>query len=227
MIFTAIDLSKLAPPSLIEALSFESILAAMKLDFAARCAARGIPFDALALESEPVTIALETGAYRELLARQRVNDVARGVMVAFAMGTDLDHLGALFGVARLVIAPATIDGNGNPVAAVLEDDDAFRARIVLAPEGYSVAGPEGAYVFHGLSADGEVLGIAAESPSPGEVVVTVLSRTGDGAASAPLLAKVSAHLSGETVRPLTDHVTVQSATIVPFAITALRLACDF
>ena len=46
----------------------------------------------------------------------------------------------------------------------------------------SVAGPTGAYEFHALSADGDVKDAAATSPAPGEVVVTVLSRTGDGAA---------------------------------------------
>lgn len=216
---TAIDLSKLAAPSLVEPLSFEAIYAAMLADMTARCGAAGIPFDA-ALESEPVVMALQAAAYRELLIRQRVNDAARGVMVAFAKGPDLDHLGAVFGVQRLVITPATVDGVGNPVPAVMEDDEALRYRIVLAPEGYSVAGPQGAYTFHALSADGDVLGASADSPSPGEVVVTILSRTGDGVAAAPLLSTVSAYLSGDTLRPLTDHVTVQSATIVDYAIQA-------
>ena len=36
----AIDLSKLAAPSLVEELSFETLLQERKLDFAARCAAR-------------------------------------------------------------------------------------------------------------------------------------------------------------------------------------------
>jgi phage-related baseplate assembly protein len=38
----AIDLSKLAALSLVEQLSFETLLAEMKLDFAARCAATAI-----------------------------------------------------------------------------------------------------------------------------------------------------------------------------------------
>ena len=213
---TAIDLSKLAPPSLVETLSYEAIRAAMLADLQARM---GDAFDAL-VESDPAIVVLEVAAYRELLIRQRVNDAARGVMVAFAIGSDLDHLGAVYGVERLVITPATVDGSGNPVAAVMENDEAFRYRIVLAPEAYSVAGPHGAYVFHALSADGDVLAAAAESPDPGEVVVTILSRTGNGVAGGGLLATVDAYLSAETRRPLTDHVTVQSATIVDFAITA-------
>ena len=45
-------------------------------------------------------------AYRELLIRQRVNDAARGVMLATASGTDLDNLAANFNVERLLITPA-------------------------------------------------------------------------------------------------------------------------
>jgi phage-related baseplate assembly protein len=75
-------------------------------------------------------------------------------------------------------------------------------------------------VFHALSADGDVLDVSATSPSPGDVLVTVLSRTGSGAAPAPLLATVAAALNAEDVRPLCDNVVVQSAAIVNYAITA-------
>ncbi|XHF77136.1 hypothetical protein R3J27_08275 [Xylella fastidiosa subsp. multiplex] len=38
------------------------------------------------------------------------------------------------------------------IPPTMESDAAFRRRIVLAPEGYSVAGPEGAYIYHAISA---------------------------------------------------------------------------
>ena len=82
----------------------------------------------------------------------------------------------------------------------MESDADFRRRIILAPEGYSVAGPEGAYIFHALSADPDVLDASATSPTPGEVVVTVLSRTGDGTAPPELLATVEAAGSADDVR---------------------------
>ena len=156
-------------------------------------------------------------AYRELVVRQRVNDAARAVMVAYAVGADLDALAALFGVERFVITPADPENN---IPAVLESDDDLRRRMVLAPEGFSVAGPEGAYIYHALSASSDVLDASATSPSPGEVVVSVLSRTGDGTAPAGTLAAVTAKLTDQGIRPLTDHVTVQSAAIVNFAIVA-------
>lgn len=211
--FTAVDLSRLPAPAVIEEPGFEAIHAEMLADLQ-----RLVPgFDAT-VESDPAVKLLQVAAYRETLLRARVNDAARAVMPAFAIGTDLDQLAALMGIARLQLAPADPQA-GTP--AVLETDEAFRRRLVLAPEGYSVAGPAGAYIFHALSADPDVLDASATSPAPGEVLVTILSRTADGAAPAALVALVDAYLSAETRRPLTDHVTVQTATIVPYAIEAV------
>lgn len=212
--YTAVDLSRLPAPAVVETLSFETIFAAMLADLQARDPA----FTAL-VESDPVYKLLQVCAYREMILRQRVNDAAQGVMLAYAVGTDLDNLGALLGVTRLQLDP------GDPshsIAPTMESDADYRRRITLAPEGFSVAGPEGAYIYHALSAAPDVLDASATSPSPGEVVVSVLSRTGDGTAPTATLDAVTATLSADNVRPLTDHVTVQGATIVPFAITGTR-----
>ena len=212
--FTQIDLSNLPAPTIVETLDFETILAAMLADLRARDAT----FDAL-VESDPAYKILEVAAYREVLIRQRVNDASRAVMLAYATGSDLDQIGALFGVVRLVIVEADPEAVP-PVAAVMESDTDFRRRIQLSLEGFSTAGPEGAYVFHALAADGDVLDASATSPNPGEVLVSVLSRTGNGAAGSGLIAAVEEALNADTVRPLTDLVTVQSASIVNFAVTA-------
>lgn len=210
--FTGVDLSRLPAPDVIEQLDFETIVADAKAQFATL-----FPAWTADLESDPIVKLIELFAYREIVLRQRVNDAAKAVMPAFATGADLDHLAALFGIERFIITPA------NPLTGtpeVLESDDDFRRRLTLAPEGYSVAGPEGAYIFHAISASSEVLDASATSPDPGEVVVAVLARSGDGTASAPLLATVNARLNSASVRPLTDQVTVQSAAIVNFAVTA-------
>ena len=209
---SSVDLSRLPPPDVIEELDFEAILAARKADFLSR-----FPQFTANVESDPVVKALETGAYRELVLRARVNDAGRRVLVAYAAGADLDNLAALLGVARQEIAPAD-EQSGTP--AVFEDDAALRRRMLLAPDSFSVAGPASAYVFHALSADADVLDASAISPAPGEVTVSVLSRSGDGSASASLVATVQALLDDDEVRPLTDEVTVQSAQIVAVAIDA-------
>lgn len=209
---TAIDLSRLPAPDVVEALDFETILAARKADFLLRFP----EFDAF-VESDPALKLLEVCAYQELVLRQRVNDSARAVMLAFATGADLDQLGALFGVTRREISPADEETG---TAAVMETDRDLRRRLLLAPDSYSVAGPTAAYMFHALKASGDVADVSATSPAPGEVVVSVLSKDGDGTAPQALLDLVEASVGADDVRPLTDEVTVQTAQIVPFAIDA-------
>lgn len=210
--FTAVDLSRLPAPDAIEQIDFETLLAAAL----AQLRTLDTTFDAL-VESDPAYKILQACVYREVLIRQDFNERLRGMMLAYANGSNLDHLGALMGVARLTLAPA------DPVAgtdAVMESDADFRHRIQLAPEGFSVAGPEGAYIYHALSTNADVLDASATSPSPGEVVVTLLSRTGDGTAGAVLCAAVGAALASNDVRPMTDHVVVQTAEIIPYAVEA-------
>ncbi|WP_323073201.1 baseplate J/gp47 family protein [Mycetohabitans endofungorum] len=214
---TPIDLSQLPAPDVIEPLDYETLLAQRKarlialypLEEQADIAAT------LALESEPMVKLLQESAYRELVLRQRVNDAARALLLAYATGATLDHLGALFDVKRLLISAGDPQAGRDPV---YEDCDDYRERIQLAPRGFSVAGPLDAYVFHARSADGRVLSADAYSPSPCVMVVTILSREGDGTASDALLAIVRDAL--EKKRPQTDEVIVRSAKIVPYTIRA-------
>lgn len=211
---TAVDLSQLPAPAVVEAIAFEQIFAEMLADLRARDAT----FTALT-ESDPAYKVLQIAAYREMLLRQRVNDGAKAVMLPYARGTDLDNLGAFYNVERLTLDP------GDPsrgIPKIMEGDDDYLRRIRLSPEGFSVAGPEGAYIFHALSASPDVLDASATSPSPGQVLVTVLSRSGDGTAPQATLDAVAVALSAVKVRPLTDEVIVQSAQIVPYQITGTR-----
>ncbi|WP_374414205.1 baseplate J/gp47 family protein [Novosphingobium colocasiae] len=211
--FTAVDLSRLPAPDIIETLDYETLLAEAVARFKAEMAALGVTFEAR--DSDPAVKLLQTFAYLAQLLRQRVNDAARAVMPAFAVKADLDHIAALFGIVRKVIVPADLVLGTDDI---LESDAEFRRRMVLAPESFSVAGPEGAYLFHALSADAQVLDATATSPSPGVVIVSILSRQGNGAASPELVAIVQEYLSAAERRPLTDLVTVQSADIVTFAV---------
>lgn len=216
---TAIDLSRLAPPELLETIDFETLLAERKAALVALYPAdkRAEVTATLQIESEPLVLWLRENAYREMLIRQQFNDRARGLMLAYARGTDLDHLGALMGVERLVIEPADLLAGK---LAVMEGDEDLRRRIQMAPEGFSVAGPAGAYRATAMNASGAVLDAAATSPAPGTVLVTVLSREGDGTADDPLVAVVAAAVNSETARPLTDNVIVQSAEILPYQVEA-------
>jgi len=214
-----IDLSLLPAPQIVDVPDFETLLAERKAAFMAL-----YPVDeqaavarTLALESEPITKQLQESTYREVLLRQRINEAAQAVMVAYALGGDLEQLAANYNVKRLTVTPADTDAVP-PVAAVMESDEALRLRVPAAFEGLSVAGPTAAYEFHARSADGRVADASATSPAPAEVVLTVLSREGDGTAGADLLAVVEKALNNESVRPVADRLTVRSAEIIPYSV---------
>ncbi|EAS0402910.1 baseplate assembly protein [Salmonella enterica] len=216
-----IDLSQLPPPVVVEPLDFETLFAQRKAAFIAM-----YPEDeqeeiarTLELESEPITMLLEENCYREVLLRQRVNEAARAVMLAYSTDSDLDNLAVNFNVERLTIQEED-DSVTPPIEAVMESDPDLRTRTQQAFEGLSVAGPTAAYEFWGRSADGRVADISAVSPTPACVTISVLSREGDGTASDDLLSVVAAALNDEEVRPVADRVTVQSAEIVPYQIDA-------
>ncbi|PZD60708.1 baseplate assembly protein [Pantoea ananatis] len=216
-----IDLSQLPAPEVIEVPDFETLLAERKENLIAlypadeQAAMRSV----LALESDPLVKCLQENVYREILLRQRINEAAQAVMVAYALGTDLDQLAANNNVKRLTISPANPDAVP-PVAAVMESDDDLRLRVPGAFEGLSVAGPTAAYEFYAKSADGRVSDVSATSPAPAEVLITVLSRDNSGAATADLLNAVNVALNAEEVRPVADRVTVQAAAIFDYQVKA-------
>lgn len=213
---TPIDLSRLPAPIFVEQKTYDQLYAERLADHIARCQAAGIAFDAT-VKSDPAIKLIEDAAYRELLLRQAFQDGCAQLLVAFAKGPILDHLGALVGVERLIVTPADPDTGAD---AVLELDDDFRKRIVLAPESFSVAGPELAYVFWAKSASADVADASFTSPTPGQAVITILSVDGDGTAPADLLDAVRAVVGADGIRPQTDEVIVQSADIVDFTIAA-------
>lgn len=195
----AVDLSRLPPPQVVEALDFDTIKADVLAEFQSRYG----DYDAL-VESDPAMKLMEVFAYKIMLLRQNFNERAVSMLLPFARGADLENLAAFFGVERL-------DG---------ETDTALLRRVQLAPDSYSVAGPESAYVFHALSADVTISDASAIMAAPGEVLVTLLNGGGDGTATAEQIAAVEAIVTHDEVRPLTDSVTVQSAQIVGYAIHA-------
>ncbi len=109
-----------------------------------------------------------------------------------------------------------------------ETDEHLRARIQAAPNQFSVAGPEGSYRYFTLSVDPSVADAQITSPAPGQVSVYVLtgpisiqpgpSPNPVGIASATLLAKVTAALNADNVRPLTDTVNALAVVEVDYQI---------
>lgn len=216
-----IDLSLLPPPDVVEQLDYERILETRKARIIALFAVedRDAVAKTLALESEPLTIQLEENAERELILRQRVNEAARAVLLAFAKGADLENIAAEYGVQRLTIRAEDLTASP-PIEAVMESDDELRDRAQLAWEGLSTAGPRGAYEFHARSAHGQIADASAISPDPCDVLVSILSREGDGTASETILAAARLALNDEDIRPMGDRVAVKSSIIRRYNVRA-------
>lgn len=212
--FSAIDLEKLPPPEIIDTLDFEVIYSEMLADLQERW-----PEFTEQTESDPVVKILEVAAYREIILRAKINDAARSVMLAFATKNDLEHLSAFYNVERQEVTPAN-PGAIPPVLAVLEDDTRLRQRTQISLEGHSTAGPVGSYIFHALNSDARVKDVDVSSPSPGEVVVTILSVENIGVPSQEVLDNVINVLTADNIRPLTDSVSVVEPTVIEYDVEA-------
>ncbi len=169
----------------------------------------------LRLPLEPVTRLLMTKAYDDSLKAAQFNQAIRDILPAYATGDDLDQIALRFGTTRRLIQAATAN-----TAAVYEDDDSLRRRMLLTPESQSAGGASGWYLSHTLDADSRVKDAMITSPEPCDIVVTVLSTEGNGTATADLLQVVSDALHDQYTRVQGDRITVQSAEIVEYSVTA-------
>jgi phage-related baseplate assembly protein len=122
------------------------------------------------------------------------------------------------------VSNTTVTSGGDNI----ETDDHLRARIQLAPNSFSVAGPSGAYKFWALSADPSIVDVSVTTPVPGTVEVWVLvgpvtqpasSPNSAGVASSALLSKVANIVNSTSIRPLTDTVNVNAVTEVDYSVT--------
>ena len=213
---STVDLSALPAPQVLESLDYEALYDEALATFREYM---GDNWSA-ALESDPVVKLLELFAYGKMQNRARVNDAAKALLLAYAEKEDLDQLAANVKLQRLVIQPANLLAVP-PVEEVKESDDALRERIQLVYEGLTTAGPRNSYIFHARNSSALVADATAESPSPAEVVVTVLSLTGSGQADQALLDEVYTKLSDDDIRPVGDRLTVQSAEILEYRIDAV------
>jgi phage-related baseplate assembly protein len=216
---TTVDFSTLPAPAIVEQIAFEDIVSAMLAHLQSRMLAAGVSFTALT-ETDTAYKIIEVCAYREVMMRQRANEACVGVMLAYAEGPDLDNIGANYNCPRLTITPAN-NTTTPPTTAVMEQDTPYRLRIQQSIEGYSVAGPVGAYQYFARSASGDVLDVSVTSPQGGTVLVSILSHTGNGTAPSATLAAVTAALTATNVRPLCDTVVVQSSTVIEYSINAV------
>ena len=193
------ELAGLPTPQVLETLRFEHIFDALLRDFQVR-----YPQYSALLASDPAIKLIEVAAYRELLLRARINEAARANLLAFAVGNDLEHLGAFYGVSRLP----------------QEQDEPLRRRIRARIMGFANAGGAAHYRYWALSASPEVADVAVDSPGPGRVRISVLPTGHSDTVPEALLETVRATVLRDDVRVLTDTVEVVPVSLVPVTVAA-------
>ena len=102
--------------------------------------------------------------------------------------------------------------------AEVEADDPYAERIQQAPEGFSTAGPDGAYRYWARTANQLIIDVSVRSPSPGVVEIRPLLQGGN-IPGQELLDEVLSVCSDRTIRPLTDSVQVLAPETVSYDIT--------
>lgn len=142
---------------------------------------------------------------------ETTGEVSASCTVAGPVGNDY-----LAGQINTIVTPMTfVSGAQNTTittgGADAESDPDFADRIRLAPNSFSVAGPEKAYVYHAKSVSPAIIDVKVDSPTPGEVDVYVLLTDGT-LPTEDTLEQIEAHLSDEDIRPLTDYVVVKAPT---------------
>ena len=98
-----------------------------------------------------------------------------------------------------------------------ENDEDLADRIRLAPNSFSVAGPERAYMYHAYSVSSSIIDVAVTSPTPGVVHVSPLVE-GGALPGEELLAEIEERLLDDNIRPLTDEVHAIAPTPVEYSI---------
>lgn len=96
-----------------------------------------------------------------------------------------------------------------------ESDAQLGDRIYLAPSSYSVAGSTDAYIYWTKTSNPGIADVGINEPSEGVVEVRFIMENGD-IPEQPVLDAVKEYLSDDTIRPLTDNVTVLAPEVVNY-----------
>ncbi|WP_125781807.1 baseplate assembly protein [Pseudoalteromonas rubra] len=194
------DFAALPAPDILESIEFEEIYQARVARFKALAPQYA---DALALQSDPLSVCLQVESYRELLLRQRINEAVQSNLLATAQDADLDQLGLFYGVLR----------------AADEADSGFRQRIRQKTLASSTAGSKDHYRNAALSAaPSAIRDVEVDSPEPGKVRVAVLFHTNENPITA--LEQVRSHVLSDEVKVLTDSVDVELAEAIEVDVRA-------
>jgi len=163
-------------------------------------------------------IVFYTTAYAEIPAGSLSIDAAAA---ADAAGTGSNGLAA--GALSIMVDPVPyIDAVTNLYETSggtdEEGDESLTRRIYLAPEGYSVAGPENAYIAKALELMPDTEDVRVTSPNPCYITL-VYTKTGGVLPGTEDIAAMTAALNDKSQRPQGDRLTVQAPAEVTYNIS--------
>lgn len=216
---SVIDLSQLGPMQVLELLDSETILAARMQKFkdlwAERDPPAGAQYDVENLEFDPIKITEELETFHELLLRDRVNQAARAVTLAFSSGTDLDAV-----VTRIPGAGPRLPIIDAPRAYPKfpqdwESDDRYRRRAQLAPSTLSAHGSDESYVYWAMTADATLKDASATTvPRTGKITVTIMAGGTEPRPTTQQKLNVRRYILDQARKGLTDEVSVRGPMVL-------------
>jgi phage-related baseplate assembly protein len=173
---SVINLAELPLMQVLESISSEQILDDRMARFKALWFTYDPPnaaqYDVGPLEFDPIKITQENSTFFEMALRDRVNQAARAVTLAYAVGGDLDAIASRYpgGVPRL-------DTNNDGIPD--ERDDRYRRRVWLSPNVLSAHGTAESYVFWAMTGDPTLHDASATTnEGTGKVFVTLMAESG-------------------------------------------------
>lgn len=200
--------ANLQPMVVLEQVNVETILANRMMRLKELWAKYDPPmaaqYDVENLEFDPIKINQEASTYFELMLRDRVNQAARSITLAYAIGTDLDAIASRYpgGVPRQ---------EGEP-------DDRYRRRIWLSPNTLSPHGTAEAYEFWAMTAlpalrDVTAIRYVAHDYYPTILITCLMQPPEEPGPSDENLVRIRAYIQSWSRMGLTDVISVNKPKI--------------
>ena len=147
--------------------------------------------------------------YVDVLARCTVAGDAGNGLVVGEVATIVDPLPYIASASN----QTTTEGGAD-----VENDASLAERVYLAPGAYSTAGPEDGYLYHAKKYNAAIGDVVATSDQAAGQVDIVFIMADGSTPGAEMINGLQEYLSGKTIRPMTDKLTVQAPQEVEYSI---------
>lgn len=183
---------------------------------AVRAVATGIPKGTRVSTADGLYFA--TDEYAEIPAGSTMVDVT-----ATSTVVGKDGNGIAIGEVNTIVDPVpyvatATNTSASSGGADTESDEALAERIYLAPSAYSTAGPEDSYKYHARRYNASIGDVVATSQQAAGKVNIVFIMADGSTPDSTTIAGLQAYLNDDTIRPMTDIVTVAAPTEVSYTI---------